>query len=204
MTLCLQPSHWCLTCLTPSHETRGAYEAQCQLYMPRLTEPDWIIKPVPLVVLLEHPVDAKSVKYSDHSRCVSCQSGLLIYLFCHHWIFYFYFKSPIAQRDVELLCLRCGTRLHDEGSVHEHRTRAFHIIPRFERCHSSPPFPSELFPSRRRLQCWTLEIYMNQSRFLWYKSNIAPHSAQLGLNSHFYLPFPDWPRGEKNIHVALI
>lgn len=50
-----------------------------------------------------------------------CQSGLLIYLFSHLFIlfhFYFYFfKSPIAQIDAELVSFQGKTLLQDEGLV---------------------------------------------------------------------------------------
>lgn len=103
VTLCFQAPHLYRTCLMSLHQTREMYESvrsvrvgwKCHLYTLRLTDLEWIIKPGPLLALLLHPADAKSVKYSDHSRCVSCQSGLLIYLFSHllilfHFCFIFF------------------------------------------------------------------------------------------------------------------
>lgn len=87
---------------------------RCLLYTLWLTDLDWIIK---LLVLWWHPVDAKSVNYSDHCRCMSCQSSLFIYLFSHVFIDYNFFRSPLAPRDVELVCLQCETLVQDERLV---------------------------------------------------------------------------------------
>lgn len=161
------------------HQTREVYESvrsvrvgwRCHLYTLRLTDLEWIIKPGPLLALLLHPADAKSVKYSDHSRCASCQSGLLIYLFSHLFIlfhFYFYFfKSPIAQIDAEI-SFQGKTLLQDEGLVVcgervgrkkcLHMTGVSHLIAQLKRCLSSSVFLYKSIPFRRRLQCWTLRI----------------------------------------------